>query len=345
MMTRIPHSMPLFGEEERKAVEGVLRNGFLSEGPEVESFERVLADFLGRREAVFVSSGTLALFLVLKSMDIGHSDQVILPDLVCSSVYYAVRWAGATPIPVDVDENGLLSSESLLRVVNRSARAVILVDLFGKLCRVAPIEGVPFIRDAAQSIGGNLPDNPETGVISTYATKMITTMGTGGAVFTNDGRTSARIRELKKNDRTSPGEEPIYFYGRTGETAAAFGKVQVSRLPGFVKTRREIWKNYYRELSGILEVLEFDEDEVPFRCILKLESRDRDSLLERLRSEGIEAAIPVSMPVHKLQGVSDRDFPRSVRLAESLLSLPLYPGLIEQDQERIIETVKHWRRA
>ena len=155
-MERIAHSRPCLGKDERRAVEGVLKSGQLSQGEYVRRFEAQMAVFHGVKDAVAVSSGSAALHLALLALGVGPGDEVIVPAYVCTALINAVRYTGADPKIVDVDPiDGNIAVACAARARGRRTKAMIVPHMFGRPADLRALSGlgVPIIEDCAQAIG------------------------------------------------------------------------------------------------------------------------------------------------------------------------------------------------
>ncbi|MEE9179975.1 MAG: aminotransferase class I/II-fold pyridoxal phosphate-dependent enzyme, partial [Vicinamibacteria bacterium] len=162
-MRRIPHSRPLIGTAEQRAVSRVLASGLLAEGQEVAGFEREMARKLGCRHAAAVSSGTAALHLALTALGIGSGDRVALPSYVCAALLHAVELVGAEPLLIDIDPSTFnLDPDDLRKRLRSRTKAVIVPHMFGLPASITEIAacGVPIIEDCALALGARYRRKP-----------------------------------------------------------------------------------------------------------------------------------------------------------------------------------------
>lgn len=321
----IAHSKPDVGAEEQEAMARVVASGRLAQGEEVAAFESECAALVGRRQGVAVSSGTAALHLALAALGIGPSDPVALPAYACAALVQPVLWLGATPRLCDAgpDYHMLSPAEAL------DSPLAIIPHLFGS---TAPLPAQPnFIEDIAQSIGGATGRAGRVAIASFYATKMMTT-GEGGMLLTDDEALADHARDLRDYD----GREVFrirYAYKMT-EFQAAMGRVQLRRLPGFVRRRQEIAAQYSAAFHDLPLQLPPAADHVFFRYVVA--SPRRDALEAHVFSCGVDAKRPVHHPMHHDLGGT---FPGAELAHASCLSLPIYPGLSQPEIATVIAAV------
>ncbi len=269
---RLYLSPPSITEAEINSVVAAMRSGWIAPlGPEVDAFERDLADAAGRKHAIALSSGTAGLHLSLLALGVGAGDDVVVPTLTFGATAFAVTYVGAKPIFVDIEEDSMnldpVVLESLLErraAINELPSAVITVDVFGRTCdygRILPIcerFGIPVISDSAEALGALHGSSPagSTGscaVFSFNGNKIITTSG-GGAIVTDDAEIANKTRFWATQSR-----EPFPWYEhkeigynyRMSNILASLGRAQLARLPVIVERRRAIREIYHSELAAV----------------------------------------------------------------------------------------------
>ncbi len=233
---KVPHSRPTIKEEEIYAVVSNLRSGQIASGNEVELFEKDMSRYIGVLDGVAVNSGTNALYLALKALDIKPGDEVLLPTYVCASVLSAVNYTGATPVLADIDEGYNLAPESAGKKISDKTKAVIVPHMFG--CP-ADMDGImelniPIIEDCAQSIGAvykgkKLGSFGDLSIFSFFATKMMTT-GHGGMVLTDSPELLKKLEDLTTYDERE--EYGIAYNFELTDFQAAKPRSQLNRLDG-----------------------------------------------------------------------------------------------------------------
>ncbi|MHC4605531.1 MAG: DegT/DnrJ/EryC1/StrS family aminotransferase [Planctomycetota bacterium] len=336
----IPHSRPMVGREEERAVVRVLRSGQLGGGAEVERFEAELARRVGAASATATHTGTAALHLTLLAMGLGRGSRVLLPSYVCMAVLNAVRYVGARPVLVDVDPETCNIDPADAKRRARGASAVIVPHMFGL---PAPLDAIarlriPIIEDCAMSIGARRKGRPvgsfgQASVFSFYATKMLAS-GHGGAVATSRARLARRIRDLVNYDNRN--DDRVRHNYRMSAVAAALARVQLRRAGEFVKARRRIAEFYYARLGALSIALPPGENHVFYRFVLRAGRR----LERRLGRRGIEAKRPVYRPLHLYRSERSGNYPGAEELHRTAVSIPIYPALTRDARRRVAEAVR-----
>jgi perosamine synthetase len=344
---------PWIGEDERRAVAAVLESGQLVQGALVERFELSVAALLGRRHAVAASSGTSALQLALKVLQIGSGDEVLCPALSWPSPAHAIRVAGAKVRFVDVDQDEWNSSADALRT-ERSGRtsAAIVIDQFGNPARAQQIQealgSLPIIEDAACALGSRFASGPcgTLGAVSclSFHPRKILTTGEGGMCLTDDDDLADKLRMLRNHGQL--GGEFVVASGnsRMTEIAAALGLSQLKRLDEIVGRRRELASLYARELGGELDLQSTpagaESNYQTFGVILP-QGYNRKSVCEKLHERGVEAGL-LSFAIHKLGSFtgSDASMPIAEHIAARGIALPLYPQMRNAEAEEVVKSLR-----
>jgi dTDP-4-amino-4,6-dideoxygalactose transaminase len=336
-------------EELRSRFEGVLESGQFIRGPNVTAFEEEAAAYLGVKRAVGVANGTDALVLVLDAMGIGPGDEVICPAFTFYATAEAIARRGATPVFADIDAStlNLDPADVAARITDRT-KAIMPVHLFGRPARTGDLAELrlPLIEDAAQAFGA--PGIAQTGVASTfsfYPTKNLFCLGDGGLVTANDEHLAERIRMLAfhgSRDKTT--FDFVGYNSRLDELQAAFLRVFLEHLDEWTRGRREAAARY-AEL-GLGELVELPEDE-PGHVYHLFVSRspERDRIREALAAAEIASATYYVTPLHlqpalRFLGYEPGSLPETERAAAENFSVPLWPGIAPEIQERVVETVR-----
>ena len=339
---------PLLPEIER-ALDGVLQSGRFVFGPNVSAFEEEAASYLGVEETVSVANGTDAIVLVLNALEIGVGDEVVCPAFTFYATAEAIARVGATPVFADIDPRTLtLDPESVESRITPHTKAIMPVHLFGRPAPLAELAafGPPLIEDAAQAFGS--PDIAKTGIASTfsfYPTKNLFALGDGGLVAVNDRELAERVRMLRFHGSK---EKRIFEYigtnSRLDELQAAVLRIFLRQLNEWTEKRREAAERY-REL-GLGDLCEVPDDESGhvyhlFVC----RSPYRDEIRAALTDDGIGNAQYYLPPLHlqpalRYLGYEEGDLPETEHAARENFSVPLWPGIALEHQERVVETVK-----
>ena len=333
----------------REAIDGVLESGEFILGPNVATFEREAAGYLGTREAVGVANGTDAIVLVLDALGIGAGDEVICPAFTFYATAEAIARRGANPVFADVDAATMnLDVEDVAARITERTKAVLAVHLFGRPAPVAELValGLPVIEDAAQAFGS--PEVARTGVASTfsfYPTKNLFCLGDGGLVSTDDPELAERIRMLRFHGSRDKQEFDFVGYNsRLDELQAAFLRVFLTQLDSWNRGRREAAARYVELGLGDLVDLPQDEPGHIYHLFV-CRSPERDRVIAALREAGIGTATYYTTPLHlqpalKSLGYEPGSLPETERVAHENFSVPLWPAMPRETQERVVDVVR-----
>ncbi|MDN5768123.1 MAG: DegT/DnrJ/EryC1/StrS family aminotransferase [Humibacillus sp.] len=362
MGARIPVARPLIGEEERQAVVRVLESGHVVQGDQVAAFEHEFADLVDGRECVAVASGTAALQLGLLAAGIGPGDEVIVPSFTFAATANAVRLVGALPVFVDIDPSSFcLEPAAVAAAVTPSTAAIVPVHLFGHVAdmdaigRIAQRHHLLVLEDAAQAHGARRGDRPagtfgDLAAFSFYATKNMTT-GEGGLVATADKALARQIRLLRNQGMERRYEHEIVgLNARMTDLAAAIGRVQLSHLPGWNDARRSHAATLTARLDDVVQTPTVAPGTTHVFHQYTLRHDDRDRLAQHLWARGIDTAVHYPRPVHRMPAYAvgpwqDTDLPQTQRACREVLSLPVHPGLTDDDLDRIVAGVRSFGDA
>jgi dTDP-3-amino-3,4,6-trideoxy-alpha-D-glucose transaminase len=313
-------------------------------GPEVEAFERELAELTTTDHAVGVASGTDALELALRALELPAGAEVLCPNLTSPATPTAIVRAGLRPVLVDVDPDTLtIDASGAAEAASEETSAVVAVHLYG---RPAPVDellslGVPLVEDAAQAHGLVIDGRPAgsigvAGCFSFYPTKNLGAFGDGGAVVTSDPRLAEAVRELR-----SYGERPRYFARREGtnsrldELQAALLQVRLRRLEDDNRRRAEIAAAYDEALEGT------SPDGVHHVYVVRAEARDKRRF--ELAEAGIETAVHYPWAISEQPAFADARrgdaLGVSTAAAREVLSLPCYAHLTEAELEHVLDAL------
>jgi dTDP-4-amino-4,6-dideoxygalactose transaminase len=324
-------------------VAAVIRRGWVAQGPEVAAFERELAARLGTDDVAAVASGSAALELALRALEVGAGHEVVIPSYVCDALHHAVRRVGATPVLADAQRATLsLSARDTAARLTARTRAIIVPHAFGLAVDLAPFLalGVPVIEDCAQALGARHDTGPvgsagALAVCSFYATKLLTT-GEGGAVAGSE-RLVARVRDLRDYDERE--DLTPRLNAKLTDLAAALGRSQLTRFDTFVARRRAIAARYRARLAGASCALppEAGARHVFHRFVVELE-RSPAEVQAALAARGVAARRPVFRPAHRALGLEG--FPEADRLWGRALSIPCYPTLADAEVETVATALR-----
>ena len=341
------------------ALARVLDSGWFVLGGEGEAFERELADAAGAAHAVGVASGTDAIELALRALDVGAGDEVVTQANTCVPTVAAIERAGATPVLCDVEpEAGTMDPESLRGALSERTRAVVPVHLYGQCADVDVIvelcveRGVAVVEDCAQAVGATLRGRPAgtigaLGCLSFYPTKNLAALGDGGAVITNDPDLAERLRLVRQygqTDRYRHVTEGVN--SRLDELQAAVLRTRLPHLENWTRRREQIAARYTEALDGgsVRPLAQLPERRHVFHLYV-VDAPDRESLQAHLAEHGIGTLVHYPTPVHghpPYRRLGDGAVPLTVseRLCARILSLPMYPELRDDEVERVVEALR-----
>lgn len=350
----IPAACPLMGEEERQAVDRVLTSGSLAQGPEVASFEQEFSQVaVGGAHCVAVNSGTSAQHLAMLAAGIGPGDEVLVPSFTFAATANSVALTGATPVFVDIEADTFCMSVASARAsISERTRAIMPVHLYGhpadlpgfhKLCDEF---GLVMIEDAAQAHLASIDGRPVgtwglAGSFSFYPTKNMTS-GEGGMVTTNDAELARKVRLLRNQGQERRyHNEIIGFNNRMTDIHAAIGRVQLTRLGAWTKSRQENAALFNKLLRGVTTpVVVPGAVHVYHQYTIRVIGLNRDDFALQLAKRGVGTGIYYPVPNHRLPAYDrDTDLPETERATREVLSLPIYPSLSEEQLVHIAESV------
>lgn len=357
--TRMDCADPALLEELLGVVREVAERGAFTLGHHVEDFERDFAAHCETDFAIGVSSGTDALALALRALEIGPGDEVILPTNSFIATAEAVTAVGATPRLVDVDpDSHLITADHVAAALGPRVRCIVPVHLFGATVDLDPIlalardAGIHVVEDACQAHGARYRGRRvgtlgALGCFSFYPAKNLGAWGDGGAVVTASPELADRVRLLR-----SHGERPRYHHRLAGSTArldalqAAILRRKLTRLDGWSDERRRLGAELRERLAGSavdLVQLPFpDADHVYHLFVVRCHRRD--ALREHLLGEGVASAIHYPVPIHRTGayaelGLDAGSLPVSESLAGRICSLPLFPGMTQAELDQVVGAV------
>lgn len=368
-----PFSRPAIGDEEIKAVESVLRSGWITTGPQNHQLEQDFCEKFGSKHAIAVCSATAGMHVVLMAMGIGPGDEVITPSQTWVSTINIITLLGAEPVMVDIDRDTLMvSAESVKKAITPRTKAIIPVHYAGAPCdldalrAVADEAGIPLIEDAAHAIGTRYKDEwigeKGTSIFSFHAIKNVT-CAEGGLVVTDDDELANRVRCLKFHglgvdafDRQIQGRkpqaevvEPGYKYNLS-DIHAAIAVVQLSRLEEMNAKRAELVALYREKLQDspleMLSVPEYPHLHANHLFMVRVDKNvcgiDRDTFMEKLKQKEIGTGLHFRA-AHTQKYYRERypslSLPQSEWNSATLCSLPLFPDMSNKDVIRVVDAI------
>jgi perosamine synthetase len=365
-MKLIPVNQPRIGEEEIEAVIKVMRSGMLTSGlgagPKVTEFENNYAKFADVKHAIAVNTGTAALHASIMAAGVKVGDEVILPSFTFVATAEAVVLAGGKPVFVDIDpQTFTLSPETIEKAITKKTKAVVPVDLYGLPPDIKPIkeittkEDLALIEDCAQSHGATYDGKPagataDLACWSLYAAKNIGT-GEGGVVTTDNDQLAETVRMIRTHGEKVKYQSIILGTNyRMTEIQAAIGIVQLNKLPDFLAKRtgnaqrltKKLEKNEKIKLPPKLKNRKTSWYLYTIR-IKDISEEARNNIIKEMHKKGIGAEAYYPTPIHQMPYYKENfgtfNLPETDKAAKQVLSLPIHPGVTEEQVDLIAQTL------
>jgi len=353
----IPPAKPIIGDEERAAVDRVMRSGMIAQGPEVAAFETEFADaMVAGRATVAVNSGTSGLHLGLLAAGIGPGDEVIVPSFTFAATGNSVALTGATPVFVDIEpEQFTLDPAAVEAAITPNTRGIMPVHLYGHPARMQELvgisekHGVQLFEDAAQAHAAEL-DGRKVGtfgsfaMFSLYPTKNMTS-GEGGMVSCATPELVRAVKLLRNQGMERQYEnELVGFNTRMTDIHAAIGRVQLSKVGAWTAQRQANAAFLDANLRGVVTPPVADGAVHVYHQYTVRVTDDRDGFVRALREEhGVGSGVYYPIPNHRLPSLAPYapgvELPETERAAAEVVSLPVHPSLDDGDLERIVNAV------
>ncbi|MBI1389501.1 MAG: aminotransferase class I/II-fold pyridoxal phosphate-dependent enzyme [bacterium] len=367
-LDQIPVFRPSITQEEIDAVTEVMRSGWLGLGPVTEKFENELAEFLGVDHVIALNSGTAALHLAIRLLDLNPGDEVIVPSITFISTAHAVEYCGARAVFADVCEDTLcISPDDVRRKITKKTRAILPVHYGGHPADLDALRAaiadrpITLVEDAAHACGAYYKGKRVGGLspmtcFSFHAVKNLT-CGEGGAISTHNAAWAKKLRELRwmgisKDTYERTAKESVYawqywvhdlgFKYHMHDLAAAMGRVQLRRLDENNAKRRRIAERYNDAFSGAAWIETPPEHDDVFSSwhIYPIKTLERDRLIAHLKANGIAPGVHY-YPLHMHPYYADRGAkcPIAEELWKRMISLPMFPDMSDAQVDRVIQTV------
>jgi len=370
MEWRVPLADVRLGPEEESAVLDVLRSGWLTMGGVTQAFEQEFAAFVGAKHAFAVTNATAALHLACMAVGLGEGDEVIVPSLTFVATANAVRYTGANVVFADIESEDWLCicPRSIEEKINERTRAIVVMHYAGFACdmpeilRVAKKYHLAVIEDAAHAVGASLDGKPlgtwgDVGCYSFFGNKNMTT-AEGGVLVTDDDRLADKVRILRSHGMTTltwdrhQGHASTYdvvdlgYNYRIDEIRAALGREQLKKLPAGNVRREVLVERYREEFAERLPALGLPFSEKRGLSsqhifpVLLPEGADRQSFREALKADGIQTSFHYP-PVHhfRIYRREGEELWMTENAARRQVTLPLFPGMTDAQQNLVIESV------
>ena len=381
-MAKTPYGRQHIDRQDIQAVTDVLTSGFLTQGPMVPRFEEAVAARVGANYGVAVNSATSALHIACLALGLKEGDELwTTPNSFVASANCAL-YCGAMVDFVDIDSSTFnLSAEALeqkIKTTQRVPKVVVVVHFAGEPCDMGAFYqlkaryGFAIIEDASHALGARYQDSTigdcrysDITVFSFHPVKMITT-GEGGLATTNDELLAGRMRSLRSHGMAQPDEvdESLIEGGwsyqqvrlgynyRMTDIAAGLGLSQLTQLDGFIKRRHEIADVYKNECTDLPISFQFRNDNSHSSLhlmVIQVEQRLRKALFDFMRGHEIVVQVHY-IPIHTQRyfqalGFQRGDYPNAEDYYAGALSLPIYPDLNQQDQQRVISLLRSFFKA
>ena len=368
----IPYGKQSIDKSDIDAVIEVLQSDFITTGPKISEFEKAVCDFTGAKFAVAVSSGTAALHCAMFAAGIKAGDEVIVTPMTFVASSNAILYCGGTPVFADVIPGSLLIDPmEVKKKITSRTKAVIAVDYAGQPCDYDALNalclkhGLLLISDACHSIGSKYSGR-KTGtladitVFSFHPVKHITT-GEGGMVLTDNSEFAGKMKMFRghgiSTDYRQREEKGSWFYEMTElgynyritDFQCALGISQLKKLPGWITLRQKIASQYddaFKDNHSIISITRSPNVSHAYHLyVVKIETGDRNRIFTELRNAGIGVNVHY-IPVHlhpyyrKTFGTAEGLCPAAEKAFTQIISLPMFPGLKNEDLEYVINTVK-----
>ena len=343
-------------EFEEKAL-NVLRSGWYVLGNEVNLFETEFANYVGSKHCVGLASGLDALWIAFRVLGIGTGDEVIVQANTYIASVMGITINGATPIFVEPDEYYNIDASKIEERITEHTKAILVVHLYGQASNMKPIMDLAkkyklrVVEDCAQSHGAKFNDKTtgtfgDIGCFSFYPSKNLGAFGDAGAIVTDDPQIAEDVRTFRNY-----GSEKRYYNrvvgtnSRLDEIQAGLLRVRLSHLEELSNEKREICERYLRELDRskyVLPSIREGATHIWHQFVIRTENRE--DLIKYLGDKGIGTIVHYPIPPHLSEaytylGYKEGAFPITERYANSVLSIPLYNGMTEEEQDYVIESL------
>ena len=358
----LPAQIKSLRPELEAAIARSLDSGAFCLGPEVKQFETEFAAFCGAGHCVAMNSGTSALHVAMRLLDLGPGDEVITTPFTFIATSWAIVYTGARPVFVDIEESTLnLDPGQVEQAITPRTKAVLPVHLYGHPCDLAPLleiaqrRNLPVIEDAAQAHGAHYHEKPvgTFGVMSAFScdpTKNLGACGEGGALVTDRADLAARARSLREHGSSARylHDEIGYNYRMEGIQGAVL-RVKLPHLAAWNQARRRIAHRYHDLLRDTPLILPKEAARVEsVYHLYTIRHPGRDRLKAHLESCGIGSAIHYPHPLHLQKcfahlGYRAGGFPLAERAARECLSLPMYPELTDEQVATVAAAIHDFR--
>lgn len=347
------------GKEIEKEVIEVLRSGAYILGPHNKELEKNLAEYVGVEHAIALNSGTDALHLALRALDIGEGDEVISTAFTFIATTEAISIVGAKPVFVDIDSDTFnIDVEKIENAITPKTKAIMPVHLYGQpanmevICDIARRHNLFVIEDCCQAIGAKIGDKMvgsfgDVGCFSFFPTKNLGAMGDGGLLTTNSKAVSDRVNSLRNHGMTVRYyHDEIGINSRLDEIQAAILRIKFKHIDEWNKKRR-INAYRYNELFKNCSDIQTPEEMDNTYCVYHqytIKIPNRDEVHKMLQDSGIGAMLYYPVPLHRQKvhadlGMKEGSLPITEENTKLVISLPMFPELTEEEQKTVANTL------
>jgi dTDP-4-amino-4,6-dideoxygalactose transaminase len=339
------------------AVERVLTHGRFIMGPEHDEFEAQIAAYCRSQHCVGVGSGSAALYMALRALDIGPGDEVVTTPMTWVATSNAITLCGATPVMADIDDGLNIDPARLEAVISKKTKVILPVHFTGHMCDITQImeiadrHGIPVVEDAAQAFGAEFNGRKagsfgKIGCFSMNPMKVFRGYGEAGTIITDDAKIAERIRSLRYNGTINKENcrEPS-INGRLDTIQAAMLLVNLRRVDDLIEARRRIAKDFTNQLSNIVGCPKEKLGHLHSYYSYTIVSDHRDELKQYLTDNGIETKVqhPFLMTQHDAyRGKIKGDIPNAERLVARILSIPSHEDLDIESLQYVAETIRQY---
>lgn len=345
--------------EMMKLVKEVYQSNWFILGERLQKFEKEFAAYSSVNHCVGVGNGLDALKISLKTIGIKKGDEILVPAHTYIATWLAVTELGATPIPIEPEQNGFNIDTLLLEEkITSNTKAILPVHLYGYPCKmdqlmaVANKHGLFVVEDNAQAVGAKYK-NKMTGsfghinATSFYPTKNLGAFGDAGAICTQDQTLAHKARLFRNYGSAVKYENDLEGYNsRLDELQAAVLSLKLGYLERWNKERLSLAQYYSTQLSGLEDILTptYSSEVLPAVHLYVIRTKKREQLIQKLNNASIQTSIHYPIPPYAQKayahlGIDINRFPLANQLAKECLSLPLYPGLTNAEQDQVIEVI------
>jgi dTDP-4-amino-4,6-dideoxygalactose transaminase len=344
-------------EEIKTALKEILDSGRFILGNNVNSLESEISSYLGAKHAVGLASGTDALYLSLRALDIKQGDEVITTPFSFIATAEAITYVGAKPVFVDIDNDTLnMDMAKVEDKITPNTRAIIIVHLFGlpadmnELTALAKKYNLKIIEDCAQAFGAKYRGSHvgsigDCGCFSFYPSKNLGAYGDGGMLTANSPDINEKVRVLRNHGTVGAYQHDFIGYNsRLDEIQAAILRIKLKHIDDYNGRRQHIAEIYSSILRDIVKCPATKNDRTHVYHQYTIRSSERNRIAQTLKENSVSSVIYYPLPMHlqeafRFLGHKEGDFPESEAAAKEVISIPIYPELSIDTAESIAETI------